>query len=214
LGSLSWRFGACLKPSPWLALVLLPLVVKFGMISDQPGAAYDTIWAAIGILCLAVSLPSLFAATRNVQWMNLLGELSYPFYLLHMAVLYTLFLQPWSLTAPLGTHLLGLGMWVGHGAITTSAVIVICLAVSALAHFAIERPFRRCLLSIFEQAFSRSIFETFSRKRGSSRQEMGATRGALAALRSHRSADCSGGASHPTPAKKAPRSSGTKHLFL
>jgi peptidoglycan/LPS O-acetylase OafA/YrhL len=149
LGAAAWRLESYLKP--WVALVLLPLAVRFAIISDQ-GNGYDTIWAGFALVCLVLSLPGLFAATRSVSWMNFLGNLSYPFYLLHMSILYALFLTPLPIAVSFGKFLLERGAYA-----TEFACIVLCLGLSILAHYGIERPMRRYLTAFFERCASGRI---------------------------------------------------------
>jgi peptidoglycan/LPS O-acetylase OafA/YrhL len=41
----------------------------------------------LSVLLFTLALPGLFEATKSVRWMNLIGDLSYPLYLVHMGVL-------------------------------------------------------------------------------------------------------------------------------
>ena len=70
-------------------------------------ASFDTPRFWVSVLLFSVAVPGLFEATKNVRWMNALGDLSYPVYLVHTMVL-ILFGQ-WLLDGSLSFK--SLGIW-------------------------------------------------------------------------------------------------------
>lgn len=90
------------------------------------------------VLLFAASVPGMFDAFKGVRWLNFLGDLSFPVYLIHMLVIKTVFivhadavlrmLTPDPIWAGIGITILYLG-----------SVMVIATA----AHLLIERPIER-----------------------------------------------------------------------
>jgi peptidoglycan/LPS O-acetylase OafA/YrhL len=56
------------------------LIMTFGFNYDDLDS--PRLW--LSILCFAVAVPAVFEATKNVRWLNILGDLSYPVYLVHV----------------------------------------------------------------------------------------------------------------------------------
>lgn len=85
-------------------------------------------WAAI--LLFAVGLPGFFRATKNLKWSNRIGDLSYPFYLIHTLpiVWFGTTLQSF-LAPPATTPIAG-----------TVAFLSLVLVGAAVCHYAIELP--------------------------------------------------------------------------
>ena len=80
----SQRWAVLLRPS--LGFVLL--VISFALMNEGVRIpAFDTPYFWGSALCFTMALPGLFEATKNVRWLNALGDLSYPVYLIHYAVL-------------------------------------------------------------------------------------------------------------------------------
>ena len=148
LGSLAWRLGI----SKFVALVALPLAIALAIKSGSE-APWDNLYFMGSAVCLALAMPGLFAATRNVRWMNSLGELSYPLYLVHMSVLYLLFILPNSPIHSWGASVIafsGLESATNPGRVVTAIVLLVCLLASMLLHQVIERPMRAALRYCFE----------------------------------------------------------------
>ena len=131
LGHLACRAGfrwPALR-APKVALYLVPACVVVMMFASHRGFDSPRFW--ISILCFTIALPSLFEATKDARWLNFLGCLSYPLYLLHRPLI--------ELTRDTIVPSFG-----GPGA---STVIFLAFAVlaSTLIHSAIERPTARAM---------------------------------------------------------------------
>ena len=106
--------------------------------------AFDTpnFWA--GVLCFTFALPGLFEATRDVRWLNALGELSYPLYLAHGIVL-----AAWARPVLLPMALdLGIAspLSIGYGAMVIYMLASIAAAMAA--HRWLEIPVAKFMRSI------------------------------------------------------------------
>lgn len=71
------------------ALGIATLTASFAIMTLAPLRDFDSprFWASI--VLFAIALPGLFEATKDIGWMNRLGDLSYPTYLVHGIVLST-----------------------------------------------------------------------------------------------------------------------------
>jgi peptidoglycan/LPS O-acetylase OafA/YrhL len=151
LGSLSWYAGQKIRYPRTLAAISLPLAILFTIQSNFD--PWDNPWFLAAAFCVAGALPGIFAMTRNIRWMNMLGNLSYPVYLLHMSVLYILFLQPQPWALSIGKAIIAIGTTESNPNIGGSLVFLvfaaICLVAAALLHRLIERPTRRLLRLLF-----------------------------------------------------------------
>ena len=49
--------------------------------------AFLSSWFYGGVIGFAVVLPSVFSATRDIAWMNRVGDISYPVYLIHVMMI-------------------------------------------------------------------------------------------------------------------------------
>jgi peptidoglycan/LPS O-acetylase OafA/YrhL len=65
------RFGCGLMAGAFLIMLVTP----------DTGFDIRRLW--ISIACFTAGLPGFFDATKNIRWMNVLGNLSYPIYLVH-----------------------------------------------------------------------------------------------------------------------------------
>ena len=144
LGSLAWHLLRYLKahhPEP-LARAALPTtafilawLATFSLI-PLPAAIHLPLWYA----ALTLALPFIFHATGKLRASNWLGELSYPLYLSHLLVI-------WSLTryAP---HIPILNT---HPALLSLTILAIATALAFLLHTLVEipiAPLRRKLRNI------------------------------------------------------------------
>jgi peptidoglycan/LPS O-acetylase OafA/YrhL len=85
LGHLTCLFERYLaEPFIGLALVLVSFLVM-GLGGSY--ASYDTLRLWGSAILFTLALPGLFEATKNIRWMNLVGDLSYPVYLVHTGVM-------------------------------------------------------------------------------------------------------------------------------
>jgi peptidoglycan/LPS O-acetylase OafA/YrhL len=124
----SARWAILMSPRVWppclaicAALLLVPPVARW----------IDTLPFVAAITFFALSVPGLFHATKDIRWMNLIGELSYPFYLLHVVVM--ALLRQWP-------------EFYGEAFMSSlAAVLGGTTLLAALAHFVVERPFARFL---------------------------------------------------------------------
>jgi peptidoglycan/LPS O-acetylase OafA/YrhL len=73
------RYGIMLRRGWWIGLLLASLIVM----ELLPRISFDTPRFWISILLFALAVPGIFAGTKNVRWLNYLGDLSYPVYLVH-----------------------------------------------------------------------------------------------------------------------------------
>jgi peptidoglycan/LPS O-acetylase OafA/YrhL len=88
-------------------------------------------WAVV--LCFAAALPGIFHATNANRWLNVLGELSYPVYLVHVLAL--LFVTPLLLRV---IEMLERGRLAAIAA--TLIYLLVVTPAAAVAHWLIERP--------------------------------------------------------------------------
>jgi peptidoglycan/LPS O-acetylase OafA/YrhL len=133
LGHLACLFGRYLA-NPWLGVILTVssfLVMLYG----GSYASFDTPRFWVSVLLFSVAVPGLFEATKNVRWMNALGDLSYPVYLIHTLVLIEF--GPWLLESALS--LVSLGK-VGAGYASLVAFAVATTLAAALVHRFLEMP--------------------------------------------------------------------------
>ena len=132
LGVLSYR-----------ALVLLPRKLSRKMVRDTGlsllalvalcrlvalGAEPNWIVTAVSFLGLAISLPFLFLASKDVAIDNAGGELSYPIYMAHVVIMQA------------GVSLVGLSWILSHPAVWMTSCVVVSLSVGILLDRLIARP--------------------------------------------------------------------------
>jgi peptidoglycan/LPS O-acetylase OafA/YrhL len=104
-----------------------------------PESGFDDSRLWLSVILFTLALPGLFHATKNVRWMNLLGDLSYPVYLVHGIVLLVVGgVIADTIFAHLGTRLI-----VAH--ISALAFLAAVLLASIAAHVMIEKPITRRL---------------------------------------------------------------------
>ncbi|MGZ3340523.1 MAG: acyltransferase family protein [Reyranella sp.] len=96
---------------------------------------YDSVRFWGSVLFFTVALPGLFEVTRSVRWLNLVGDLSYPIYLVHTSVLILLgpllvdFALPLNLLPP-----------VEAGYVALAAFLAATTLVALVIHKAVEVP--------------------------------------------------------------------------
>jgi peptidoglycan/LPS O-acetylase OafA/YrhL len=115
----------------------------------------------LALSCFAAALPGVFYATKNSIFLNWIGDLSFPLYLIHPTVLYLL-LNPSSFTGSyVGPRLIALGTDASDpivgGSIITAIVCVTCIVAAIIIHHMIERPFAKLLARLLSAA--RSVLE-------------------------------------------------------
>jgi peptidoglycan/LPS O-acetylase OafA/YrhL len=112
-------------------VVLLLSALMLGSYAD-----WDTWRFWLAAISFAALLPVLFLHTKDNKILNILGELSYPMYLLHILVI----------AAVLKIGMLeSISSWLGFSGsmlalCLTVSVLACILAVSALVHFLLEKP--------------------------------------------------------------------------
>ncbi len=92
-GSLAYRKYATFKDRlvrcgfrmPWLTWAFYAIVVTYSRLPNHSTMGYY-----LFVPLLFAVLPYLFATTKDLRWDRELGELSYPFYLGHILVLFVL----------------------------------------------------------------------------------------------------------------------------
>lgn len=77
------RFPAANRPAMgYGALAAIVAIMVF-----MPSYGFDTPRFWISVVLFAIGLPGIFAATKDIRLLNMLGDLSYPLYLIHLLVL-------------------------------------------------------------------------------------------------------------------------------
>jgi peptidoglycan/LPS O-acetylase OafA/YrhL len=119
----------------------LPLLACCTIVmASGPFGAFDSPRLWVPALCFGVALPGLFAATKDMRVLNLLGDLSYPVYLVHSIVLQGI----WKNLISLATSSFPENKaWAGDASIVmfVGAVIV----ASIVVHWLIERPMAKIM---------------------------------------------------------------------
>ena len=98
-------------------------------------ASCDTLRFWGSVLLFTAALPGLFEATKNIRWMNLAGDLSFPIYLVHTTIL--LLLGAWliSKTLPLDSM-----EPVQAGYVSTAAFGAVTILAAFVVHKLLEAP--------------------------------------------------------------------------
>lgn len=122
------RFRRLESPSVWMPI----FVLAFGALILGPPPEWDGVQFWTAIVCFALALPGLFELTKDNRFLNGLGGLSYPVYLIHYPVLVML----------LGGSRLA-GMFDSTGGSST-AIALLCVSVvtaaAVVVHWLIEQP--------------------------------------------------------------------------
>ncbi len=113
-------------------------------------ASFDTPRFWMSVLLFSLAVPGLFEATKGVRWMNALGDLSYPVYLVHTMVL--VLIGPWLIRYALPLDLLDP---VSAGYVSVAAFAVVTTLAAVLVHGFVEVPAARAMKAILEGAKTR-----------------------------------------------------------
>lgn len=87
----------------------------------------------LSMIFFTLALPAVFSATMRARWMNRLGDLSYPVYMVHFLPFFGTGIAP--LVADFAKHHLG-----GNAYTSTACFLVLMLAFGFAAHHMLERP--------------------------------------------------------------------------
>lgn len=142
------RFNWLLNKNLALLAPTILVIIPCGQIGvyllgiDATGFDNPIFW--ISLVLFVVTLPALFDATKKIEVMNYLGNLSYPVYLIHTFVLslsHTVIVQ----------HILP----AGSGA-TAICYLILVLVAAIIAHELIEKP----VASLMRHLFSKRVVST------------------------------------------------------
>jgi peptidoglycan/LPS O-acetylase OafA/YrhL len=128
----------------------------------------DRPWSYLSCLCFAGSLPGIFAATKNNRFLNYLGDLTYPVYLVHTAVISAVF-WPWSYFADVAHWIIDAGS--GLPSLPADSVFILLFTVGAVIAAAVvmrhvvEKP----LNDVLKGGFALTALSDKSRNVNSSR---------------------------------------------
>jgi peptidoglycan/LPS O-acetylase OafA/YrhL len=131
------RWPLLTRPTPGVVLLIGSFAT---MTFGGSYAGYDTarFWGSVFLFTLA--LPGLFEATKNIAWMNAAGDLSYPIYLIHTLVLYTL--GPWLIANALPLSSLPPAE---AGYVSIIVYLAVTTAMAAVVHRLMEVPVARAM---------------------------------------------------------------------
>jgi len=135
---LAWEAFPIDRRSGIMLLALAILVSVRGI----PTQTWDNRNFYMSIVLFATSLPAVFELTKNSLLMNRLGDISYPIYLTHKAVIAVIFFVIPSAGESLvraDRALSGPRQFFG-GLVVISSMLLICIVVATVALYAIERP--------------------------------------------------------------------------
>jgi peptidoglycan/LPS O-acetylase OafA/YrhL len=130
LAAMRWPIGA----NRWLGLMLLAGSFA-AMTWGGSYAVFDGRRLWLSVLLFAASLPGVFAATKDIRWLNLAGDLSYPIYLTHALVLALLAPYLWSFAMPLAAMS---AMSLGY--VSLAVFLGAAIVAGAAAHWGLEKP--------------------------------------------------------------------------
>jgi peptidoglycan/LPS O-acetylase OafA/YrhL len=148
LGHLSRELYKRLPMPRWMGFAGIGVAALICFIQDAT-YNFENVNFYFAIILFSVSLPAVFAATKDSRLFNLLGDLSYPLYLTHGLLLIAL-TGPWApfkqiMDAIIAASLsMGSGMWT-RGVIIMGCVVVLALGVSVVTRFALEIPATRAM---------------------------------------------------------------------
>jgi peptidoglycan/LPS O-acetylase OafA/YrhL len=122
---------------------LTAMAASLAVMTFAPALDFDSprFWASI--LLFTLSLPGLFEATKNIRWMNALGDLSYPVYLVHGIVLST------------GGSFLANALPLNAPYLSVSAVLALILLAAVAAHWFLEVPLANGMRRLIRPGWSR-----------------------------------------------------------
>ena len=131
------RWPLLARPTPGVVFLIgLFATMTFG----GSYAGYDTARFWGSVLFFTLALPGLFEATKNVAWMNAVGDLSYPIYLIHTLVLYVI--GPWLIANALPLSSLPAAE---AGYVSIIVYLAVTTVVAAVIHRLIEVPVARAM---------------------------------------------------------------------
>ena len=144
LGHLSRVLSARLRLSPKLASGFLLPSILFSLLSAEH--PFDNPYFYLSVTCFAVSLPGVFALTKDTKALNFMGDISYAVYLTHPLVV--TYILPFSLI-----FLLRIPYLSNHAFALACAIALLGVALTAAvatgAEVFVERPMRSLLGSLF-----------------------------------------------------------------
>jgi peptidoglycan/LPS O-acetylase OafA/YrhL len=127
------------------------LLFPMSLICIHRAQGFDSSWFYLSIACFSMSLPPIFALTKNNRLMNFAGDLTYPLYLSHFPVIRLLsYGSPETLgeiKAAL-SHLPISTMW--QFVVMAAGSCFILLPLAYVIHRCIERPTRRLFETILD----------------------------------------------------------------
>ena len=144
LGHLSQLLGARLRlPSKLTCGFLLPSIL-FSLLSG--GHSFDHPYFYLSTICFAVSLPGLFALTKDTKALNFMGDISYAVYLTHPLVV--TYILPFSLI-----FLLRISYLSNHAFALACSIALLGIALTAVvatgAEVFVEKRMTAFLRSLF-----------------------------------------------------------------
>jgi peptidoglycan/LPS O-acetylase OafA/YrhL len=123
--------GDAVRQLRWPVIGFVLLAAGAAVSAATPLRPWDslTFWASC--ILVAAALPGVFAATKDIRFLNALGNLSYPVYLVHFLVIAAF--EPFAAAiAPM--------LALSKGAMITACYLSLVVMVAAVSHAAIERP--------------------------------------------------------------------------
>jgi len=141
LGSAAHRASASLQwlCDPLLGALLLSCAVL--TLAAGPAAEWDSLRFWVSVLCLACALPGIFRGTHQSRFLNTIGDLSYPVYLLHLLVIMAM--------SELGVF----GALPASGIIVSLVFLTVTTCGAIVTHWILERPtaaaMRLCLKALW-----------------------------------------------------------------
>jgi peptidoglycan/LPS O-acetylase OafA/YrhL len=137
-GDLARRLADRFPIDPWRGVVIFLVGVYFANHSQWR----NDVFSVIGMGFFALSLPHVFALTKDNRIMNLFGDLTYPLYLTH-----TIFIR-FCLAHYSGfmDRIVSLGPTLG-----VAAMSIMAIAVAAVCHVVLERPATSLLGAILDR---------------------------------------------------------------
>jgi peptidoglycan/LPS O-acetylase OafA/YrhL len=107
-------------------------------------AGWDTPRFWLAVVCFGLALPGLFEGTKNNTLLNMLGDLSFPVYLVHLLIIHGL-----EQAGYFKAVFAGFGMSMPSCYLIVGSVVSLSVVVAMLAHRFIERPFASLLHAAF-----------------------------------------------------------------
>lgn len=143
MGHLAFRAaqGWLLLQSERLGYWCVGLSFAFMLIWHQGG--FDTVRLWVSIVLFAIGLPAFFEATKSNVWLNRLGELSYPVYLVQIFVLFFVGgdIMALAFGPAISSPLLSTGL-------SVAAYVTATLAAAAIVHYLVETPIAAVVYSL------------------------------------------------------------------